>query len=92
MIVIVIDASTVINVVTPQASSSPMIPPKRAKNCRLDQKLKQDLPPRRADRFSQSNFKCSFGDAHQHDVHHHDAADNQRDQRDRNNDHGDACR
>src|ERR1043166_6646106 len=55
-----------------------------AKNSRLDQKLKQDLPACCADGFPQSDFKRSLSDTHQHDVHHHDAADYQRNESDRN--------
>src|SRR6185312_3688022 len=62
-----------------------------AKNSRFDQELKQDLAFRSADGFSQSDFKRSFGDADEHDVHHHDAADYERDQRDGNDNSRDSA-
>src|SRR5215213_1648855 len=58
----------------------------RAKNSRLNQKLHQDLSPRGTHRFSESDFECSLSHAYQHDVHHYNPADNERDQSDRDHD------
>ncbi len=46
---------------------------------------------RGADSFSQAHFKRTLGDAHQHDVHHDDAADHECDERNRNHDLRDAA-
>ena len=61
-----------------------------AQQYRFDQKLKQYLVARCAERFSQADFERPLSDRNQHDVHHHDAADNQRNQRDWNDDPGDS--
>ena len=45
--------------------------------------MQQDLAFGRPDSFAQANLKGSLGHAHQHDVHHHDAANQERNQRNR---------
>src|ERR1700752_6138 len=48
---------------------------------RLDQKLRQNIFPARADCFANADFFGPFRHRHQHDVHHHDAAHYQRERR-----------
>ena len=54
--------------------------------------MHQDLLAGGAHGFAQTDFKRSFGDAYQHDVHNDDAADNQGDQGDGNHHRGDTAR
>ena len=49
----------------------------------LGQKLPQDVAAAGTDRFTNTDFLCAFGHAHQHDVH---DADSCRDERDQAND------
>ena len=46
---------------------------------RLEQELGQDAPPRGADRLADADLARALGDRDEHDVHHADAADEQRD-------------
>ena len=53
---------------------------------RLDEELHEDRPPPRTQRAPHADLARAFGDRDQHDVHHADAADQQRDQTDRDRD------
>src|SRR5215831_5255445 len=64
----------------------------RCKQNRFDQKLQKDLSPARTEGFAQADFKSTFCDADQHDVHHDNASDHKRDQSDRRDDSGDRSR
>src|SRR5215213_2267621 len=44
---------------------------------RLKKKLPHDVSPPRADRFAHADLFCPLSHAHQHDIHHADAADEQ---------------
>ena len=53
---------------------------------RLDEELHEDRPPSRTERAPHADLARPFGDRHQHDVHHADSADEQRDEADRDRD------
>ncbi len=60
----------------------------QAEQDRLDEELPEDVGAARADRFADADLAGAFGHRHQHDVHHADAADEQRDRGDRAEQHG----
>src|ERR1051326_2688695 len=64
----------------------------RRQERRLDQELQQHLLARRADRLSESDLEGALGHRDEHDVHHHDGPDDERDGRDRHDDERDAAR
>ena len=49
----------------------------------LDEELREDVAVTGADRLADADLTGALGDGHQHDVHHADAADEQRDRGDR---------
>ena len=49
---------------------------------RLDDELADDVRPARPDRLADADLARALGDRHEHDVHHADPADEQRDRRD----------
>ncbi|MPL92315.1 hypothetical protein SDC9_38413 [bioreactor metagenome] len=55
---------------------------------RLDQKLPDDVAAPRADRHAHADLAGALGHRDQHDVHHPDAADDERDHRDRGDEPG----
>ena len=56
---------------------------RQAQHGRLDQELQQDVPRLRADRHADADLARALGHRHEQDVHDADAADQQRDRRDR---------
>ena len=52
---------------------------KKRQGHRFEEELTDDVALARADCFSNADFARALGDAHQHDVHHADAADQQTD-------------
>ena len=57
-------------------------PAEQAERDRFDQELKEDVPPRRAERLADADLARALGDRDEHDVHDADAADEQRHRRD----------
>src|SRR5690606_35856294 len=55
---------------------------------RLDQELPEDVALPRTDRHAHADFAGTLGDRDQHDVHHPNAADHQRNQRDHRDQQG----
>ena len=55
----------------------PITPPSSAQRDRFERELKHDVLSGRAQRLTDAYLPRSFGNAHQHDVHHADAADHQ---------------
>src|SRR5947209_13717860 len=64
----------------------------RGQERRLDQELQEHLLARRAQSFAQADLEGALGDGDEHDVHHDDAADKERDGRDGNDHSRDAAR
>ena len=55
---------------------------KGAQHAGLDQKLTEDLFAGRAHSLAQADLEGALGHTDEHDIHHHDPADDQRDERD----------
>jgi hypothetical protein len=51
------------------------MPPIAAKRRRFEQKLFQNVGLSRAERFSDADFLCAFGNGDEHNIHNHDRAD-----------------
>ena len=64
-----------------------MTPPNIDSTTDLGQHLRHDVRPARAERLAQADLARPLGHHHQHDVHDHDAADDER-QRDDADEHG----
>ena len=56
----------------------PITPPIELKRHRFDQELRENVAAVRADGHADANFARPLGDAHEHDVHDADAADDER--------------
>ena len=56
----------------------PMTPPNDRQHDRLGEHLRHDVRAPRAERLAQPDLARALGDDHQHDVHDHDAADDER--------------
>ena len=71
----------------PTPSASPSSAAEQRQGHRLDQELRQDVPPPGADRQPQPDLARPLGDRDEHDVHDPDAADDQGDRGDRGQQH-----
>ena len=71
--------STPISPANSTPSVRPMQAAEQADHQRLDDELHQDVVRPRADRLAQADLAGPLGDAHEHDVHDADAADQERD-------------
>ena len=65
-----------------QARPDPETAPRHREDERLDEELHQDVERLGPERHAQADLARSLGDAHEHDVHDPDAADQQRDRGD----------
>ena len=74
---------TIVNWLPTTPAATPSRPPKTRHEHGLDQELREDVAPPRADRLADADLARALGHRHEHDVHDADPADEQRDRGDR---------